>query len=90
MSRPKLRKVDSARRKQQRKEVKRALQRRTSMFLDIPEKCCVCQTPFDKKNKEMAQTWHVVVFEERQVARLTCPSCWEKVETTMEEQTNAS
>jgi hypothetical protein len=59
------------------------------MLLDIPEECCVCQAAFDKKSKEMAQTWHVVVYDERKVIRLTCPACWELVEITTEE-TNAT
>jgi len=89
MSRPKLRKMNRTKRKETRKAVEETLQRRTSMFLDIPEECCVCATSFDKKNKEMAQTWHVVVFEERKTIRLTCPPCWEKIENTTEE-THAS
>ena len=89
MSRPKLRKVNTAARKKKQKSAQAALQARTSMLLDIPEECCVCQAGFDKKSKEMAQTWHVVVYDERKVIRLTCPGCWELVEKTTEE-TNAT
>ena len=62
----------------------------TGLFLNMPDKCCVCEGPFDKKSKEMALTWRVVVFEERQTVRLTCPACWEGVEKMMEEETNAT
>ena len=86
MSRPKLRKVDTAKRKRDRKELEETLKKRTSMFLDMPEECCVCETAFNKKSKEMARTWHVVVFEERKTIRLTCPKCWEKIKTTTEEK----
>ena len=89
MSRPKIRKVDSAKRKKERKAAQEALKKRTSMFLDIPEECCVCQEAFDRKNKEMAQTWHVTVFDSKKTVRLTCPPCWQKVEKVMEEA-NAS
>tara|TARA_R110000824_G_scaffold192927_1_gene375151 strand:+ start:1760 stop:2029 length:270 start_codon:yes stop_codon:yes gene_type:complete len=89
MNRPKIRKIDTAKRKKDRKEAEEALKTRTGMFLDIPEVCCVCETAFDKRNKEMAQTWQVVVFEERKKIRLTCPSCWKKVKTVVEE-TNES
>ena len=89
MNKPKLRKVNTARRKKERKATQEALKKRASMILDIPEMCCVCEEPFDKKSKEMAQTWHVVVFDNKKTIRLTCPSCWEKVENAMEE-TNAS
>tara|TARA_R110000824_G_scaffold136270_2_gene299870 strand:+ start:79 stop:351 length:273 start_codon:yes stop_codon:yes gene_type:complete len=80
MSRPKLRKVNTAQRKKDRKATEAALKAKTSMFLDIPEECCVCHAEFDKKNKEMAQTWHVVVFDERKTIRLTCPPCWGRIE----------
>ncbi len=89
MSRPKLRKVNAAKRKKEQKAAQEALQQRTGMLLNMPEACCVCQTPFDKKSKEMALTWHVIVFEERKTIRLTCPTCWAAVEKTMEE-TNAT
>jgi hypothetical protein len=89
VNKPKLRKVNTARRKKERKATQEALKKRASMILDIPEMCCVCEGPFDKKSKEMAQTWHVVVFDNRKTIRLTCPPCWEKVENAMEE-TNAS
>tara|TARA_Y100000310_G_scaffold278534_1_gene297012 strand:+ start:381 stop:653 length:273 start_codon:yes stop_codon:yes gene_type:complete len=84
MSRPKLRKVNTAQRKKERKATEAALKAKTSMLLDIPEECCVCHAAFDKKNKEMAQTWHVVVFDERKTIRLTCPPCWDKIEEETE------
>ena len=92
MSRPKLRKVNMQQRKKDRREAQRKLKQRTSMLLDIDENCCVCRAPFDKKNKEMATTWHVVVYEAKGVARLTCPDCWSKVEEVVqkEKETNAS
>jgi hypothetical protein len=82
---PKIRKLNTAKRKKERKKAKEALKQKTSLFLDMPEKCCVCETGFDKKSKEMAQTWHVVVFEERKVVRLTCPPCWQRVESNIGE-----
>ena len=82
---PKIRKLNTAKRKKERKKAQEALKQRTSLFLDMPEKCCVCETEFDKKSREMAQTWHVVVFEERKVIRLTCPPCWQKVENNIGE-----
>ena len=91
MSRPKLRKKESSKRKKERKAAQEALQETTSMFLNMPEECCACTAPFDKKSKEMAQTWHVVVFEEKKTIRLTCPPCWKKVENAAtREKTNAS
>ena len=82
---PKLRKPNTAKRKKQRKNAKEALKQRTGLLLNMPEECCVCETGFDKKSKEMAQTWHVVVFEERKIIRLTCPPCWQRVENNIGE-----
>lgn len=86
MRRPKLRKVDTDKRKRERKKAKKQLQERASMVLNAPDNCCVCKTPFDKKSKKMAQTWHVVVFEAKKAIRLTCPACWKEVEKVAEEK----
>lgn len=84
MSRPKIREVDTAKRKKERKRTQQVLEQRTSLFLNTPEKCCLCEAAFDKKSKKMAQTWHIVVYEDRKVMRLTCPDCQKKVDNAME------
>jgi len=89
VTRPKLRKVNSAKRKKKQKAAQEELQKKTGMFLGLPDKCCVCEAPFDKKSREMARTWNVVVYEEEKVIRLTCPPCWKKIELVAEE-THAS
>ena len=49
------------------------------MFGKLPEKCTACERLFDKKDKEMAKTWNVVVRKEDEdnPVRLYCPTCWE-------------
>ena len=42
----------------------------------LPDKCSGCETEFDKKSKEMAQTWMVVAKDETKT--LVCPQCWEE------------
>ena len=44
-----------------------------TMFGKLPQQCSSCTEPFDKKDKEMVQTWSVVVNQE--VVRLFCPTC---------------
>tara|TARA_B100000212_G_scaffold307299_1_gene256369 strand:- start:795 stop:1040 length:246 start_codon:yes stop_codon:yes gene_type:complete len=39
----------------------------------LPEQCQICQKEFDKKNREMVQSWSVFVKQE--VVRLFCPDC---------------
>jgi len=46
------------------------------MFDLLPDQCSACLTPYDKKDKQMVNTWNVVVREEEKVVRLYCPDCW--------------
>ena len=66
------------------KENSQKLAEKIFQFDKLPDECLACLKPFDKKNKEMAQTWHVVVFDERKTIRLTCPPCWGKIEEEAE------
>ena len=70
---PKIRKVDTNKRKKERKSAQAALQKQTAALLDHPKECCVCDTHFER-TKETVKTWHVVVNGSR--VRLTCPGCW--------------
>ena len=69
----KLRKVNTNKRKKERKEAQERLQKQTAAFLDHPKECCVCKVEF-KRTKETVKTWQVIIREER--VRLTCPKCW--------------
>ena len=83
----KIRKIDTNKRKKARKEKQRILQKNINLMLGLPEECCVCEKLFDKKDKKMAQTWNVTVFESKSTIRLTCPSCWGKVKDIIEKET---
>jgi len=77
----KIRKVDTNKRKKDRKKAEQQLQETTAAFLRHPKECCVCKTPFER-NKETVLSWQVVVREDR--VRLTCPSCWKAVNEAIE------
>lgn len=77
----KIRKVNTSKRKKERKETQKRLQKQTAAFLDHPKECCVCKAEFER-NHETVKTWHVTVIEER--VRLTCPVCWGKISETLE------
>lgn len=62
-----------------RKDAEKNLGKQINMFDRLPDKCDVCSKPFDKKSKEMAQTWVVVVKSEQKLVRLFCPECINKV-----------
>ena len=44
-----------------------------AQFVKMPDLCGICQKEFDKKNKEMVESWSVVVKQD--VVRLFCPDC---------------
>ena len=55
------------------------LSEKISFFSQLEEECLACTKPFDKSNKEMIESWNVVVREDKDPpVRLYCPECWEK------------
>ena len=79
----KIRRVNTNKRKRQRKEAQKKLEKQTAAFLDHSMECCVCTTPF-VRTKETVKTWHVSVIDER--VRLACPECWDLVKKTVENE----
>jgi hypothetical protein len=53
------------------------LESKMALFGELSDECLTCEKPFDKKDKEMAMTWNVIVHDEDTV-RLYCPECWDK------------
>lgn len=49
-----------------------------AQFNKLPEQCSACSSEFDKKDKEMVNTWSVVVKQD--VVRLFCPHCIKKAQ----------
>ena len=70
------------------KKAKKRMAEQMSMFDALDDACAACQKPFDKKSKEHASTWNVVVREEEKVVRLYCPECWDKANKLIEEIQN--
>ena len=62
--------------KQAKSDGNEELESKVALFGKMPDECLTCAKPFDKKNKEMALTWSVVVHGEEEVVRLYCPDCW--------------
>lgn len=59
------------------KRAKKELKKKMTMFSMIGDECAMCEKPFDKKSKEHAMTWNVVVREKEDVVRIYCPDCWD-------------
>ena len=55
------------------------LEKKVGLFDKLPKQCTNCDKSFDKKDKEMATTWNVVVRKEdkENPVRLYCPTCWD-------------
>jgi len=71
--------------KKKKKDAKKRLSEQMMMFDKLEGSCAACQTPFDKKSKEHASTWRVVVREKEEIVRLYCPKCWELANNLIEE-----
>jgi len=54
-------------------EAQEKMANQIEQFGKMPELCGICQKEFDRKNKEMVESWSVVVKQE--VVRLFCPDC---------------
>lgn len=76
----------SFKRKMQRrklKESKKEFKSIMGMFDILPDKCETCDTPYDRNNKEQANTWTVVVRESEKKVNLYCPTCWNQAKQTL-------
>ena len=68
--------------KKKKKDAEAALSSKLNMFDKMGDSCLICFKTFDKKNKEMIQSWHVVV--NNQQVKLYCPECWTRAEQLVE------
>ena len=67
------------------KKQNQLIQEKVMLFDALPNKCNGCQEPYDKKNKEQATTWSVMVFNESKSVRLFCPTCYKNVQAWAED-----
>jgi hypothetical protein len=68
------RKMSKAKKRLAEKDMKEKI----GLFSRLEDCCLVCEKPFDKQNKEMVQSWYVVVREDKSQVRLYCPECWDR------------
>ncbi len=67
------------------KDIEKQMKRQLMMFDKLEDECAACQKTFDKKSKEHAMTWKVVVREDEEAVRLYCPECWDKANKIIKE-----
>lgn len=53
-------------------------------YTNLPDHCLMCESPFDKTDREVVASWNVVVREAEKIVRLYCPSCWDAAQRVVE------
>ena len=66
------------------KDATENLTEKISQFGNLPQQCNACNEPFNKKDKDMVNSWSVVVKQE--VVRLFCPHCIQKTQKVLENE----
>tara|TARA_R100000005_G_C4970765_1_gene183851 strand:- start:556 stop:810 length:255 start_codon:yes stop_codon:yes gene_type:complete len=80
--------MGSLKRKMRRNKEKKAhkeMKKHLNMFGMLGEQCLACAAVFDKKSKEHAKTWRVVVREDKGRVSLYCPECWTKAKELVDQ-----
>jgi hypothetical protein len=54
------------------------------LFHLMPDSCSSCDTSFDKKDKQQALTWSVVVRKAEKKVSLFCPTCIQKTREVLD------
>ena len=70
------------------KKAEKQMTKKLMMFDKLEDECASCEKPYDKKSKEHAMTWNVVVREKEDIVRLYCPECWDKANELIKEVQN--
>jgi hypothetical protein len=82
------RKIARSKTKREKKEFEKTMKQQIMMFDKLGTECASCDKPYDKKCKEHAMTWRVVIREKEEIVRLYCPECWDKANKIIEEFNN--
>jgi hypothetical protein len=79
------RKMSRTKAKREKKEFEKVMKQQLMMFDKMGTECSACSDPYDKKSKEHATTWKVVVREKEEIVRLYCPDCWGRANKIIKE-----
>lgn len=67
------------------KRAKKEIKNKMNMFSRLPDHCLACLSDFDKQDRDMVNTWTVVVKEQDKKVNLYCPDCWGKARNLVEQ-----
>ena len=71
--------------RRQEQAAKKKMKKQLSTFGSLGEECNACAKEFDKKSKEHAETWRVVVRKDKNRVTLFCPDCWDKAKQLVDQ-----
>ena len=74
-------KIERRMKKAKKRQAEKEMKEKIGLFSKLEDCCLVCEKPFDKQNKEMVQSWCVVVREEKGQVNLYCDECWDRANT---------
>jgi hypothetical protein len=71
--------------KTEKKRLKKEINQKMQLNSLLPEGCLTCDKPFDKTDKEMIDSWYMIVRDNQQAVNLYCPACWEDIQKEIKE-----
>ena len=74
--------------RRRRRNANKKLSDKLGMFDKLGEECLACKEEFDKTNREMVESWNVVVREGEGKVNLYCPKCWDFAQKIVKEVFN--
>ena len=83
-----IKKIKRDNQKRIKKNLENEVQEKLNMFDKLGEECLACKKEFDKTNREMVETWNVVVRESEGIVNLYCPTCWDFAQKIIKEIAN--
>ena len=83
-----IKKIKRDNQKRIQKDLENEIKEKLNMFDKLGEECLACKDEFDKTNREMVETWNVVVREDEGKVNLYCPKCWDFAQKIVKEVFN--
>ena len=80
-----IKKIKRENQKRIKKNLEGEIKQKLNMFDRLGEECLACKKEFDKTNRQMVETWNVVVRESESKVNLYCPKCWDFAQKIVKE-----
>lgn len=83
-----IKKIKRNNQKRIKKNLESEVKEKLNMFDKLGEECLACKKEFDKSNREMVESWNVVVRQGEDKVNLYCPECWDFAQKIVKEVFN--